>query len=427
MDSKVKEEIARAVESMKDEMVDTLQQLVRIPSIAGNEGETQKFILKQFENFGLEIHSFEADRSKIQHHPAYNENYLPYEGRPNIIGILRGNPQKKSMILNGHVDTASPEPIDAWKHDPWGAEIEENRLYGNGALDMKAGCIANLYSLKALNKIGLKPEGTVMLQSVIEEEAGGGGGTLACFVEGYTGDGMIITEPLPYICVARAGLVYFRIKVKGMTAHGGRAHLGINAIGKTLKIYQALEQLDEERAVTVRFPLFEMGWGRSCNVSISRLNAGSWIPSTIAGAAEMEGRISFVPGEKREEIRKTLEATVHKVAEHDPWLREHPPVVEYFSFQTDPEYYDPSNPFVKMISSSAETMMGEKVEVLGRPAAADTRFSQYFGFPSVTFGPSGDNPHGADEYVNLDSLEMVTKVIALATLKWCSLDKKQLT
>ena len=80
--------------------------------------------------------------------------------------------------MNGHADVVSPEPVDQWTHDPWGGEIEENRLYGRGAVDMKAGLVSNLFALKSLLAAGLEPGGGVMLQSVIEEEAGGGGGTL---------------------------------------------------------------------------------------------------------------------------------------------------------------------------------------------------------------------------------------------------------
>ena len=423
--TKITKAVEEAVKGMKNEMIETLQNLVRIPSVTGTEGKAQKFIRTLFESLGVEVIGFEADRRKIMNHEAYIDSGLAYEGRGNIIGILKGDSRKKSIILNGHVDTVSPEPIDAWEHDPWGGIVEGNRLYGIGALDMKGGLVANIYALKALNKIGLKPKGTAMIQSVIEEECGGAGGTLACFLEGYTADGMIATEPYPFVCIARAGLVYFRIKVKGKTAHGGRSHLGVNAISKMLKIYQALEKLDEDRAVSISFPMFEKWSGRSCNLSISSMKAGSWIPTTIAGSAEIEGRISFVPGEKREEIRKLIEDTVGKTAESDPWLREHPPVVEYFSFQTDPEYYEPSNPFVQTIVSSAKMIIGENVEVRGRPSAADTRFSQYFGFPSVSYGPGGDNPHAPDEYVDLDTFETVTKVLAIATLRWCALDKDE--
>jgi len=408
---------------MRGELVEALRQLVRIPSVTGNEGPAQEYVRSLFEELDLEVISFEADRDEVKRHQAYVDSQLDYGGRPNVIGLLKGDPRKRSIILNGHVDTATGEPVEEWERDPWGGTVEGNRLYGRGALDMKGGLIANIFALKTLIKLGLDPGGTVTLQSVIEEEAGGGGGTLACFLKGYTADGMIVTEPYPYICIARSGLIYFRIKVEGKTAHGGRAHHGVNAIGKMLKLYQALEKLDQERSTAVKFPLIEKWSGRSCNLSISRFSAGSWLPNTIAGNAEMEGRVSFVPGENRQDIRRQIETVVQEVAAGDPWLRDHPPLVEYFSFQTDPEENDLADPFVKTVISSASRIMGGEVTVEGRPSAADTRFSKYFGFPALSIGPDGDKPHGADEYVDLDSVETITKLLALAVLSWCGGDK----
>ena len=53
--------------------------------------------------------------------------------------------------------------------------------------------------------------------------------------------------------------------------------------------------------------------------------------------------------------------------------------------------------------------------------ADDGRFTKHFGFPSVSFGPSGGHAHGVDEYVELDSVAATAKAVALATLNWCSL------
>jgi len=425
MDSHLREAVVSAVEHLKDDMLRTLQQLVRIPSVVGGEGKAQAFMQKQFETLGLDVHPFEADHDRVKNHIAFVESNIPYHGRPNLIGILKGDPRKQSIVLNGHIDVVSPEPIDQWKHDPWGAEVEENRLYGRGALDMKAGLVANLYSIRALERIGEKPQGTVILQSVIEEEAGGGGGTLACLVEGYGGDGMIISEPDPVPCISHAGILYFRVKLKGKTSHAGEAHTGVNAIGKMMKIYQALVQLDKARAATVSFPLFEKGSGRSCHLNIGTMKAGDW-PSTVAGFAEMECRISFVPGEKLENIQRTVESTIREVAGHDPWLREHLPIIEWFGWRADPWYQDPSDPLVGTVVSSVASIVGEKLEPVGIAAGLDTRFSQYFGFPAVSFGPGGENIHGIDEYVDLDTFETATKAIALATLEWCSRDRKTL-
>ena len=83
------------------------------PSDQHDEAAAQKFMYSLYESAGIEAISLEADHAKIKDHPAYCDSGKPLEGRPNIIGILDGDPGKKSMVLNGHVDVVSPEPVDA--------------------------------------------------------------------------------------------------------------------------------------------------------------------------------------------------------------------------------------------------------------------------------------------------------------------------
>ncbi|CAB1056525.1 Acetylornithine deacetylase (EC [Olavius sp. associated proteobacterium Delta 1] len=419
MEEKIKVKIEAAVDGLRDEMIDSLAELVRIPSVVGNEGPAQDYMQRQYEGLGLDVKTFEADKSTVGQHSAYVESGLPFEGRPNVVGVLRGDPAKNSMILNGHVDVVSPEPVDQWQHDPWGAEIEGNRLYGRGAVDMKAGVIANLFALKALLNAGIEPGGDVMLQSVVEEEAGGGGGTLACLMEGYTADGMIITEPFMMPVISHPGILYFRVKIKGLTAHAGHAHLGVNAIGKMMKVYEAMVDLDLRRAATVKFPLYHKVEGRSCHLNIGTLQAGDWV-STVAGFAEMACRISFIPQESMVETKNTVERVIEEVARTDDWLKDHPPVVEWFGWHTEPWYQDPDDLFIQTVLPCLEAACNQKMEVSGVTAGLDNRFSSYFGFPSICFGPDGNNYHSFDEYVDLDSFVAATKAVALSTLDWCS-------
>ena len=422
MNPNISTEIKKAVEGLQDEMVDLLIELVRIPSLVGEEGPGQDFIYRQYERLGFEVSVFETDKKEIQKHPAYVDSGLPFKGRPNVIATLNGDPQKKSIILNGHMDVVSPEPVDRWRHDPWGAEVENNCLYGRGALDMKSGLVVNLYAVRALLEAGLQPGGTVMLQSVIEEEAGGGGGTLACLMKGHVADAMLISEPLMMPVISHAGILYFRVNVTGKTAHAGQAHVGVNAIGKMMKIYQALVDLDAHRGASVKFPLYDEVDGRSCHLNIGTLKSGDW-PSTVAGFAEMECRISFIPGEAAAEIKKTVEDVIYQAAQNDAWLKEHPPVVEWFGWQAEPWYQDPEDPFIQTVLDSIESTCGQRMQVVGSPAGLDTRFASHFGFPAITFGPGGENEHGLDEYVNLETLSPVTSAIAMTILDWCSQPK----
>lgn len=406
------------VEKHADEIVQTLQEIIRIPSVVGSEGKAQDYMFKIYQSMGLETTKFEADPEEISKLPGYIEVPWGYNDRPNVIGRLAGDLKAKSLILNGHIDVVSPEPIDAWTYDPWGSEIVEGRLYGRGAVDMKGGLIASALALKILLKSGLKPTGEVMLQSAIEEEAGGAGGSLAIFNKGYTANAVIMPEPQSKMTLAHAGVTYFRVKVKGKTSHAGTAHLGVNAVAKLNKVFDAIVDLDEKRGRELHYPLFEKGSGRSCHINIGKYTAGDW-PSTVAGWAAMECRMSFIPGETMAEIRELVARTVMEAAQNDPWLSEHPPEIEWFGWQCNPWEQDLKDPFIQMFKSNAETILAREVEIIGKAAGLDTRFAAAYGMPSFTFGPEGKNLHGIDEYVEIQSVIDCTKIMALSILDWC--------
>jgi acetylornithine deacetylase len=419
INDRIKKKAADEIEKRKEELFHLLSEIVRIPSVTGNEREAQDFVRELYESINLEVVSLYPNFEKLKDHVAFIDSNIPPEGRPNIIGIKRGKGNARSLILNGHIDVVSPDPIELWDYDPWGGNIVGKRLYGRGALDMKGGLIANFFALKCLVDLGFIPEGQVMLQSVIEEETGGGGGTLACLMEGYRGDGMICTEPHELkMVVAMSGISYFRVKVYGKSAHGGKAHEGVNAIGKMNKIYDALTCLDEERGRKVKFSLFEKGSGRSTHLNIGTLRAGT-SPSIVPGIAEMECRISFIPGEKLEDIHQTIENLINETAQADPWMKDHPPQIEWYGWQTNPWFQDCHHPFIQQFKSVAEEVLSCPVELSGRAAGLDSRFSQYFNIPAFCFGPRGSSIHGVNEWVDLDSLVRTTQVLALFMITWC--------
>lgn len=416
--------ILRRVDANWEEQLHVTREAVRIQSVTGHEGPMQAYMADLYGRLGLRVDRFVPDRARIENHEAFVDSGVPFgPDRPNVIGVLPGRPDAPSLTLHGHVDVVSPEPVDAWTRDPWGAEVEGNRLYGRGAGDMKAGLIANAFALKALLDAGVRPRGEVQLHSVIEEEAGGGGGALACLLHGYRTDGFITTEPHALrITISHGGILYFRVRVVGRTAHAGWAHLGVNAIGKMAPIYHALIALDERRGREIRFPLYERGSGRSCHLNVGTLRAGDW-PSTVAGFAVLEGRMGFVPGETRAQAMALIEETVRQACAGDRWFDEHPPVVEWFGWKADPWYQDPEHPYVRSLKATAEAFLGGAVEIQGRSSGNDARFTQYFGRAGVAFGPAAVNIHGPDEYVDLDSVRRTTKVLALHLLDWCGVDQ----
>jgi len=417
-----KEKLLKAVEDNNQLMIDTLQELVRIPSITGEEGKAQKRVIEIMKSIGLNVETYEANKEEICKHPAYIEVPYPYQDRPNVIGKLKGKGKGRSIFIVGHIDVVPPNPVSSWKHDPWGGEIDGNRLYGRGSFDMKAGVVANLIAVKSIIDADIKLSGDLLIGSTIEEELGGGGGLLACLMNGYRADALMTTEPISKIAIAHPGILYFRVKVKGKTAHAARSHLGVNAIGKMLKIYHALENLDEERAQRLSFPLIEQDSGRSCNLNMGTLKAGDWV-STVAGFADMECRMSFVIGETEEQAKAEVEKVIADVAKNDEWLSENPPKVEWFGWHTDPWLQDDKHEFVQTVKTVADEVLERPVELVGKPGGLDIRFAKYFNIPSLSIGPQGGNIHGVDEYVELDSLLLNTKIVALSILKWSGSEK----
>jgi acetylornithine deacetylase len=432
------------IDDHADELIDTLTQLVRIPSVVGNEQSAQAFVRERYLDACLDVDEFEPQRELLREHPAFVDSGFPFAGRANVVGVLHGTGGGRSLILNGHTDVVSPEPLNAWSYDPWGAKIvptSSGRLmFGRGTLDMKSGLIANLFALRAIAECGIRLRGDLILQSVIEEEAGGGGGTLACFERGYLADGFIATEPhWRDICVAHPGVLYFRVVVEGKSAHAGRAHLGHNAAVELASIVSMFGEWDQERALEKHFDLFERPdpqAKRSCHLNVGVVRAGDW-PSTVPGRAECEVRMSFIPGETEASVKAEIAARVNAVAQKSAWLKDHPPKIEYFGWHTEPWLQDERHAFVQTFASVFNTenagfiekenrfgaafvsRWGETPKIMGNTSAMDTRFAALYGTPSLAWGPKGANMHGANESVELDSVIETSRVLAKFAMIWC--------
>ncbi len=437
--SEVRERVLRRVNEERDSIVAFTQALVKVPSIGGSleEGRAQKLVEKEFRAVdGLEVEVWEPNVEDLQRYPLHPIRLTPwsYRDRPNVIGKLNGVGGGRSLILNGHVDVVSPEPIEAWKHDPWGAEVEEGRLYGRGALDMKGGLAAITYAARCITEAGIKLRGNLILQSVVEEEYGGGG-SLAAVLGGCTADAVIISEPTGVrdICVGCAGSRFFKVKILGKSEVAGRAHLGVNAIGLTYKIYNALLDMDVRRAERLRgkHRLFEeapqrqvlSGSGRPTNLTLGVLKAGDW-PSTVAGWAELEGRIGFPPSERGIDVEVEVEAAVKSTAESDPWMRDHPPKVVWWGARREGHELSLDTPIVETVKRYVEGVTGLSCGFFATPSACDAcyftpRIDGYGGIPCILYGPGGAGIHATDEYLDLEDLMTVIKVLSLSILDWC--------
>jgi acetylornithine deacetylase len=233
---------------------------------------------------------------------------------------------------------------------------------------------------------------------------------------------MIVPEPTrERLWISHPGIMYFRVKVTGQPAHAARSHEGVNAIGKMVPIIRALESLDEKRARTLSYPLLQKETGRACNLSIGTMKAGDWV-STVAGFAVLEGRVGFTPSENGREVRLEVEQAIRDAVSGDAWFAAHPVEVEWFGWNAEPWVESNDSDLIRSLRVVASSVLGAEPEISSSSGGLDTRFGTQFGVPSVAFGPRGGGYHGIDEYVELDSLKRVTRVLALFMGEWCELE-----
>ena len=179
------------------------------------------------------------------------ETVLNYRGRPNVVGVFKGSGGGRSLIVNGHVDTVTIEPAADWTRDPFGGEINGDRLFGRGASDMKGGVMAALMALSFLRQAGGELKGDVIFESVVNEEHAGNG-TLDLVRRGFRADGAIVLEPTHNrIAVSHTGGLYWQVTLPGVPRSPGARWeggtlVGVSAIEKLPVVVSALLALEEE-------------------------------------------------------------------------------------------------------------------------------------------------------------------------------------
>ena len=408
-----------AVDTLRSELIDFAQSLVRIPSVSGSEQAAQRAIAAKYRALGLDTDIVPSLREELESHPAFSDDAIPFVDRLNVIAHWRGTGGGRSLILNGHMDVVPPGDVAKWTRDPWGGEIEGDRLYGRGACDMKSGLASAVIAVQALQSIGVELQGDVMLQSVIGEESGGVG-TLATIVRGYRADACVIMEPMDLrIAPVQTGALTFRLTVNGKAAHACMRPRGVSAITEFLPIAAALEQFNVDRHERYRDPLFDDP-GNIASLSIGTVRAGDW-PSTVPDLLVAEGRFGVFPNESVAEARAAFEATVRDAASTRPWLIDNPPVVEWVEGQFEPGTTPKDAPIIERLSCAHEAVTGTPASLFGIPCGTDLRlFTRHAGIPTVLYGPGNIlNAHTADEYVSLDQVVTCTKVLARTMLAWC--------
>jgi acetylornithine deacetylase/succinyl-diaminopimelate desuccinylase family protein len=366
-----------------DEVVELTSRLVQLPSVnpPGDEGPVAEHLRDWLAANGIEARLEEVEA-----------------GRPNLIASV-GPRQGTHLLYNGHTDVVPPG--EGWSLDPFSGRIQEGRVYGRGANDMKGAVAAMAVALKALIRVEGDLGGRVTLTAVVGEEVNGLG-TRALVKAGVKADFAVVGEPTELaICPAHKGNLTLKIEAHGRSAHASTPHEGVNAIMGMVKLAAKIEQYGERiRALT--HPLLGTP---TVNIGVIRGGTKSNIVPDYC-VLHLDRRL--VPPEDCDRALEEVKGLVAEVAQEDPRLRFNVEVMNC----TGPSELKGGEQGLRALKEAITAVLGRPAETRPFVATCDAyHLNHGAGIPTVIMGPGSiDRAHIIDEYIGIEELHLATKI-----------------
>ena len=340
----------------------------------------------------------------------------------NLIAKLSGERPGRRLVINGHLDTFPVGNRAGWTVDPFGGAAREERLYGRGAADMKAGLAVAVSTALLLAEHRGALAGELVLTLVGDEETGGEWGTryLLANEPDALGDAMLNGDAgsPDVLRFGEKGQLWIEIETRGRSHHGAHVHLGENAI-ESLTV--ALGRLTEMRhlpcpipdgiraAILAAGPRSELvsGFGETdalqgITVNIGTIEGGSSV-NVIPDRAIARADIRFPPGLAVADVVAEIERRMSRLRN----------VAVRVLSSSEPNWTDPAHEIVARTTANAAAYLGRAPACNMRLGFSDARFYRYQGIPSVVYGPVPHNMGGPDEHVTLEDLRAVFYVHAM--------------
>ncbi|MGM0597451.1 MAG: M20 family metallopeptidase [Myxococcota bacterium] len=338
-----------------------------------------------------------------------NRYYYFAPQRPSLVASLfppadsTSNPQLP-ICFSGHVDVVPATATD-WKHPPFKPVINNGKLYGRGASDMKGGVAAIINAALSLNKDRMK-SGLILVITAGEEKRCQGATHLAALPEKPLPEvgALLIAEPTSnYPYLGHKGLFWLKFSVKGIAAHSSMPAEGENAILKAAHLLVKLEKYD------FNFPSHQL-------LGTTTLN-----PGTICGGKN----INSVPDYAEFAIDfRTTPNFSHQQLLHDlkNYLNED---VEIEIIQNETGFSSNSNhPWIQSIFSLCQKYQSSSTQIIAEGICYYTDGAVLKSAcgtpPTIILGPGEPQmAHKADEFCKLERLNQAVEIFSEIMNNWC--------
>ncbi len=414
------------VQRIEDRLVD----LIRLPSVTGDEEPVVRRIADWLSAGGVELDYWYDSIAKLVSDPAYPGHEVERAWVPVVAGIIRGARPGPTVLLTGHIDVVPAGDYSQWRLEPFSGAREGDRIYGRGASDMKAGVIAALEAFEAFASGPRDFPGRVAFVAVPAEEDSGLG-TLAAIRRGLKADAAIIPEPtcrggLPELVVAHAGAMSCVIEIPGLSAHASDRLSGENALDHYLTIHQLLRQAENSLNEAEQHPLMrDLALPYATNIGV--IQGGNW-SSSVMDRLEVQLRVGVALSETISQAQTRFERTLHEGIQGNEWLSAHPPVLHWKALGFGSAQTPIEHPLVDCLADAAEVAFNERPKIVAAPYGCDmSAWIRLAETPTVLYGPGDlEQAHAANEWVSLDTTERVARALVRATSALLEADPESL-
>jgi acetylornithine deacetylase/succinyl-diaminopimelate desuccinylase-like protein len=398
----------------RQRVVELACNLANIVSITGEEEEVARYLGSEFDKLGMNV-----------------EYQYVEDGRPNVIGRLKGSGGGATLMFNAHMDHFD---------NPQETVVEDDRIYGRGLVNMKAAFPCYIEAVAAIQKAGAKLRGDLIIAGVVGEiekaqigrfqgksYRGAGVGARYLMDHGVMADMCIIGEPTGLqLQIGNAGLIWARVSVDGKATRFVLA---------ACKVAQAIQEWEKEyqRNYPHKFML--------PTVQIGAIDGGNAFKPGTRPTTDIFVIVKTLPGAVPLAIKRDLEEVCEKVKKRESDILD----IRVDLYLSTAGYEISRNEYlVKAMAQAHKTIFRQSV-LFAKPirygiTSDGSRIAAY-GVPAITYGPGfgthlvdptetrapaeWDTPSGVRRGVGIENMVNCTKVYAAAALDICNKKKAE--
>lgn len=324
--------------------------------------------------------------------------------RANVVARMEGAGRRAALCLSGHLDVV-PLGDAPWARDPFGAEVDGDRLHGRGASDMKGGVAAIVVAAERLAGRWREAEAGLEIVLTCGEETGCAGARAAADA-GLLGDvgALLVAEPTANEPrVAHKGALWLRARTRGRAAHGAAPDGGENAI---YPLARAVERLPRVSFDVDPHPLLG-----TPTIGVGSFHAGAAVNS-VPDLATAEIDVRTIPALPHDRVVADLGRRLGPAVELTP-IADLPPV------ETDPH-----DPWVEDVVDALAAVLGERPVPAGMAPFTDASVlaPAYGNPPTIVCGPGEpDQAHRTDEWCSISRIDAAVDAYVEIARRWCGL------